>query len=54
MLEFILSTKILNNIEEAPFGILGERTEPNNYLKVEPTVEREIGFILEIDRYSCD
>ena len=54
MLEYISSTKIRNNKEEAPFGILGEINEPENDLRVKPIVEIKIGFPLESDRYSCD
>ena len=53
MLKFISSTNIINNTVEAPFGIPGARTEPKNDLRVKPIVESEIGFLLEINRYSC-
>ena len=51
MLEFISSTKLGNNTEDAPFGIMGESTETNNNLRVKPIVESDIGFLLEIDQY---
>ena len=54
MLELISSTKLRNNIEEAPFGIPGESTEYENSLGVNPIVESKISFLLEIDWYSCD
>ena len=53
MIKFISRTKIRNSTEEAPFGIPWASTGPNNYLRVNPIIEREIGFLLEIDRYSC-
>ena len=43
-----------NKAEEAPFGIPSAITEPKNNLRVKPIVESEIGFMLKIDRYSCD
>ena len=54
MLKFISGTKLLNNKEEVPFGIPGASTETKNYLRVKQIVENEIGFLLEIDWYSCD
>ena len=42
MLEHTFSKKIRNNIEEAPFGISGASTEPENHLRVKTIVEREI------------
>ena len=45
MLKYISRTKIKNNTEEAPFVIPGERTEPENYLRVKPIVEIKIGFL---------
>ena len=45
---------IRNNTREAPSGILDASIEPNNDLKVKPIVESDIGFLLEIDRYSCE
>ena len=46
--------KIRNNIKEAPFGIPGASTEPENNLRVKTILEIKIGFLLEIDRYSCE
>ena len=54
MTKYIYSKKIRNNTEEAPFGIPGASTEPKNDMKVKATVESDIGFLLEIDQYSCD
>ena len=54
MLDSISSTQIRNNTEEAPFGIPGASTEPNNNLRANPIVESEIGFLLKIDWYSCE
>ena len=40
--------KIRNNTVEAPYVIPGVSSETENYLRVEPIVESEIGFLLEI------
>ena len=50
---FILK-QIINNTVEAPFGILGASTEPENNFRVKLIVESDTGFLLEIDRYYCD
>ena len=39
MNKYISSTKIINNIEEAPCGIPGAITEHENNLRVKPIVE---------------
>ena len=52
--QFIYSTKLRNNTEDAPFGILGARSEPMNDLNLQPIFEIDIGFLFLIDRYSCD
>ena len=54
MLEFISNKKLINNTEEAPFLITGASTEPENNLRANLIAESEIGFLLEIDPYSCD
>ena len=46
--------RIRNNTVEASFGILGVSNEPKNYLKANPIVESDIGFLLESDWYSSD
>ena len=46
--------KIRNNTVEAPFGVPGAITEPNNELRVKLIVESEIGFLLEFNWYSSD
>ena len=53
VLEFISTTKIKNSTEEAPFVIPGGSTETENDLRVNPIVESEIIFLLEIDQYYC-
>ena len=47
MFEYISSTKIKNNIVEAPFGVPVVSTEPEKDLRFNPIVERDIGFLLE-------
>ena len=54
MLESISGTQKRNNTEEAPFGIPGASTEPENDFRVKPIVESKIGFLFEIDRYYFD
>ena len=54
MIKYISITKIRNNIVEAPFGIPGVSTENDKILRIKPIVESDIGFLLEIYRYSCD
>ena len=54
ILESISSTKIINNTEEAPFGIPGVSTEPENNLGVNLIVESKISFLLEIYWCSCE
>ena len=44
--EIITSTKLINNTEEATFGILGVSTEHKNNLRFEPIVESKICFML--------
>ena len=53
MLKSISSTHKIK-IEETPFDILSKSTEPRYVLRVKPIVVRKIGFLLEIDWYSCD
>ena len=48
----ISSTKIRNNTLEVSFGIPGVRTEPENYLRVKPIVDKKIDFMLEFESYS--
>ena len=40
MLEYIYSTSIRNNTEEAPFGIMGASTEPENDLRLKTITEK--------------
>ena len=54
MLEYIYSTKIRNNIEEAPFGVTVTSTEPEYNFRVKLMVDIKIIFMVEIYRYSCD
>ena len=54
MIKFFSGKKLINNTEEAPFGIPVVSTEPANVLRVKLIVEIKIGFMLEIERYSCD
>ena len=54
MFEYIYSTKIRNNTLDVPFGIIYAITDPENHLRVNRIIENEIGFLLEIDHYSCD
>ena len=53
-IEFVYSSKILNNIEEAPLGIPKASTEEENHLRVKTIAESEIWFLFEFDRDSCD
>ena len=53
MLKFIYII-IFFNTEDAPFGIPGASTELENDLRVKLIIDINIGFMLEIDRYSCD
>ena len=53
MLEYIPSTKIRSNTEEALFGIPGASTEINNSLRFNPIIEICIGFLLEVYQYYC-
>ena len=46
--------KLRSNTEEALFGIPGAITETKNDLRVKPIVESNIGFLLKVERYSCD
>ena len=54
MLESVSGKKIRKNTEEAPYFIPGASTEPNNNLRFNPFVEIKIGFLLEVDCYSCE
>ena len=54
MLKWIVRIKLRNNLEEAPFGIPVVSTENENIFSVNPIVESNIGFMLEIDWYSFD
>ena len=54
VLEFISRKTIINNTEEAPFGIPGASTEHENNLRVKLIIESEIFFWLGIYQYSCD
>ena len=53
-LNLFQAQKIRNNTEEEPFGIPVTSTEPENNLGVKPIVYSKIGFLLEMDWYSCD
>ena len=50
MLKYISIKKLINNKEEAPFGIPGARNEHDNYLRVKTIFVKDIGFLLEINR----
>ena len=54
MLKFIFGTKWGNNRKKAPFDILGASTETENVLRGKTIIEREIVFLVVIDRYSWD
>ena len=46
--------KIINNTEEAPFGIRDVSTEWKNNLRFKPILEGKIGFLLGSNWYSSD
>ena len=46
--------KIINSTLDAPFGIPGASTDPENDFRVKPIIESEIDFLLDFDRYSRD
>ena len=51
MVEFNSSTK---NTEEEPFGIPNVIIEPYNNLRDKLIIERDTGFLFEINHYYCD
>ena len=54
MSESISEKKIRDNKVEVPFIIQGEITERQSDLRINPIVESDIGFLLELGRHSSN
>ena len=54
MISFISNKKLRNIAEEVPSGIPRASSNDENSFRVKPVIERNMCFLIEIERWSCD